>query len=529
MLASILGALSLLIVVTAASNLGGVFLARATSTRRQAAVHLALGSGRAAVIRRLLCEGALLGTIAAALALAGYAWVRAQMAEVALLPTLALRLDLPLDLATTALVIGSGLLAGLGLAAGPALWASRVELGEAMHDGDRRAAGSSSITRVRRGLVAAQMALSLTLVVGAALFSRTLVALSGADVGFPRERLVAMDFDLEPAQPPAAALPGLARAALDGARRTPGILAAAMSNRAPVDQSTPSLDVRKAGEDDVAVSDVTFYLATVDYFATVGVPLVAGRAFTADETEARADVVIVNQALAAALFPGGDALERRIDLGDGRSRARVIGIARDAKYRALSEHGRPHLYRPTPPALGLTLLARTADNPRGSVQALQRTLSGIGPGLVGFFPRTMDDHLAIELLPARAAAGAAALFGSVALVLSGVGLFGLVSWFVAMRRREIGIRVALGASVRDVRTLVVGQALATALPGIAAGALLAAALALSARAALYGVGPLDPIAFAIGLLALLFVVVGAAFVPSYRAARVDPAIILRTE
>jgi hypothetical protein len=207
----------------------------------------------------------------------------------------------------------------------------------------------------------------------------------------------------------------------------------------------------------------------------------------------------------------------------------VIGIARNAKYRTLSENGRPHLYRPTPPTLGLTLLARTADDPRLALRALQRTLDEIGPGLVGFFPRTLDDHLAIELLPARAAMAAATLLGAIALVLSGLGLFGLVSWFVAMRQREIGIRVALGASARDIRALVLGQAVRTTLPGLAAGALLAAAFGQFARAALFGVSPLDPEAFAIAAIALTIVVAGAAFGPSRRAARTDPSLILRAE
>ena len=524
LLAPVLGGLALLILTTAASNLGGVILARAAATRRQVAIHLAMGSGRSAIIRRHLFEGALQGLLAAALALGGYAWARTLFTEVSLLPTLALRLDLPLHSTLVTLVATAGVIAGILLAVGPALWASRVVAIEAMRDGDPRSS-SRGLTRARRVLVAAQVALSLALVVGAALFSRTLTALIDADLGFPRAQLIAMDFDLEPSSPPASALPALARDALDRARALPGIRAAAMSSRAPVDQSTPAIDVRAATRDGVLLSDVTFYLATAAYFDTVGIPLIAGRGFSTAESESRADVVVVNAALAAALGPRGDAIDRTIYVTD--TPLRVVGVARDAKYRTITESGRPHFYRPTPPALGLTLLARTADDPRAALRALQQTLDTVGPGLVGFFPRTLDDHLAIELLPTRAAAAAATGLSAVALVFSGSGLFGLVSWFVAMRSREIGIRLALGASAGSIRALVVGHAVRTALPGLIAGAFLAVALALLARTALFGVAPLDPAAFAAGIVAVVMVVAAAAYGPSRRASHIDAASLLR--
>jgi hypothetical protein len=275
----------------------------------------------------------------------------------------------------------------------------------------------------------------------------------------------------------------------------------------------------------VLLSDVTFYLVTAAYFDTVGIPLIAGRGFSTAESESRADVVVVNAALAAALWPRGDAIDRTIYVTD--TALRVVGVARDAKYRTITESGRPHFYRPTPPALGLTLLARTADDPRAALRALQQTLDTVGPGLVGFFPRTLDDHLAIELLPTRAAAAAATGLSAVALVFSGIGLFGLVSWFVAMRSREIGIRLALGASAGSIRALVVGHAVRTALPGLIAGAFLAVALALLARTALFGVAPLDPAAFAAGIVALVMVVAAAAYGPSRRASHIDAASLLR--
>jgi predicted permease len=376
-------------------------------------------------------------------------------------------------------------------------------------------------------LVSAQVCLSLTLVVGATLFTRSLDALATVDVGFPRDRLVALDFDVEPTQLAISELPALAQEALTRVSQLPDITSAAMANRAPIDQSTPGVEVRARAGDTATIGDVGFYLATDRYFETVGLAIVAGRAFTASEARSGADVVIVNETLAERLWPRGDAAERSLYLVAEARTVRVVGVARNSKYRTLSESARPHLYRPTPPTLGLTLLARTSGDPYQTLGMIQRTLDGVGPGLVGFFPRTLDDHLAIDLLPTRAAARAATALGALALILSTAGLYGLVAWFVELRRREIGVRMALGASPSSVRSLIVRQALRTAIPGMVAGLMLASIFAIVTRSALFGVQPLDPIALGVGLAALAVVVGSASYLPSRRATRVDPASALR--
>lgn len=524
----VLGGLALLILVTAAANLAGVLLARTASLRRQIAIHLSIGASRAAIVRRQLLEGAAIGAAAAAVALALYTWVRAVLTEIALLPTLSLRLDLPLDAGVLSAVATAGVAAGALLSAGPAVWASRLELSPSMHDGGARTSGGRGFRRARRVLVTAQVALSFALIVGAALFMRTLAAMENVDLGFARDGLMAMDFDLEPSGMQTGGLAGAARDVLTRVEAMPGVVAAAMSNRAPVDQSTPAVRVRTSAEATAAVTEATFYLATDRYFSTVGLPLVAGRPFTRDESATAAPVVIVNQSLASRLRGDGDVVERQLFLGDETTPVRIVGIARDSRYRSLSEAARAHVYRPTPPALGLTLLVRTTDvDPHGALGAVQRVLDGTGPGVVGFFPRTLDDHLAIDLLPTQAAVSAATTLGSVALALSAVALYGLVAWFVELRRREIAVRLALGAAVWDVRRLVLREALAAAAPGILAGAVVAAALASGARRVLFGVTPLDPVAFAAGAVGLLMIVGVATYLPARRATAIDPAATLR--
>ncbi len=523
----VLGALAALILFAAASNVGSVLLARAAAQRHAAAIHLSMGSGRAAIARRQLIEGLMLGGSAGLFALALYMLARIELEEIAVLPTLALRLELPLDFWTIAATIGGSMLAGASLAIGPALWASRFDVSSALRDATARAGTGRRLTLIRQLLVSTQVALSIVLVFGAALSIRSLDALAGADLGFDRSGVVAVDFDLEPAQASIGELPGLAQQALSSVSRLPGIVAAAMSNRAPVDQSTPTSEVEATGSAANTASNVTVYLATSDYFNVVSVPIVSGRAFTPSEAATSADVVIVNEALARSLWSSGDAIGRGLTVKPEGKVLRVVGVARNSKYRELTETNRPHIYRPAPPALGRTLLARTDADPREALRAIQRALDDVGPGLIGFFPRTLDDHLVVQLLPTRVAAGVATGLGAVALSLSGMALYALISWFVALRRQEVGVRMALGASAAQVQRLVMRQALAAAAPGIAVGVALAVGAGLAARSALFGVGPSDPIALGVGLGALLLVVLAASYSPSRRASRVDPASVLR--
>ena len=199
----------------------------------------------------------------------------------------------------------------------------------------------------------------------------------------------------------------------------------------------------------------------------------------------------------------------------------MIGIARNARYRAIDESGLPHVYLPTRPDFGHALLVKTVREPRRMLQEVQDLLDGVGPGVAGFFPRTHGDHLAIQLLPTRVASAAAAWFGGFALVLCAIGLYGLVSWFVTLRHAEMAVRLALGATRRDVERLVLRQAFATAIPGLIGGMLLSAGGAVLARGLCTASARWTPSAVLGGLLTLMVVVAGGQLVagPSRRADR----------
>ena len=525
-LSIVLGAFATLILAAAAANVSGLFLAAAAAERSRAAIQLAIGSGRSAVVRRHLIEGAMIGAAGGAVAIALYTWIRLQVAEVAVLPTLSLRLDLPLDAPMILSTIATGALVGLLLALGPAVWLVRLDLAQTLRDGSGRA-GGAGISRSRRLLVAAQVAISVALLAGATLFWRSMTTLETLDVGFPRHGLIAMDFDLEPSAPSPSMLPALAREALVRTAALPGVTATAMANRAPIDSSTPRVMVALPGSQKPALDDVTMYRVTDRYFETVGLAIVRGRAFNAAETAREDDVVIVNETLAATLWPDGDVLDRPLLLPSETRTLRVVGVARDSKYRSLSEPALPHIYRPVTPGFSLALLVRTQDEPRRTMRAVQTVLDGVGPGVVGFFPRTLDDHLAIDMLTTRAAARAAILLGALALLLSGAGLYGIVMWFVEVRRREIGVRVALGASAGDVRRLVVGQAALAAAPGLAIGLLMAIALTSFGRSLFVGVGAVDAASLLLGIATLAVIVVVASYWPGRKATQVDPVIVLK--
>jgi predicted permease len=526
-LSIVLTVFAALIFAAAAANVGALFMAASAADRGRAAIQLAIGSGRAAILRRHLIEGAMLGWSGGAVAVALYVLIRRQLAEVALLPTLSLRLDLPLDATMIAAILAAGSVTGMVLALGPAVWLMRLDLAQTLRDGAGRGAGGAGLSRARRILVAAQVAISIVLLAGATLFARSVETLRTLDVGFPRDGLIAMDFDLEPSAASAAMLPALAREALDRAQALPGVVAAAMANRAPIDASTPRVEVRIPDAGGSTIADATLYQVTDRYFETVGLPIVSGRAFSAAEVTREDEVVIVNETLAARLWPDGDAIGQPLELLPQGGALRIIGVARDSKYRSLSEPSQPHLYRPVAPRFNLALLVRTEDNPRRAMLAVQQALDGVGPGVVGFFPRTLDDHLAVDTLTTRAAARAAATLGALALMLSAAGLYGMVMWFVEVRRREIGVRVALGASANDVRRLVVGQAALAAGPGLLIGLLMAAALTAFGRSLFIGVGVVDPLSLATGIAALGVIVLAASYWPSRKATRVDPAIVLR--
>jgi predicted permease len=282
---------------------------------------------------------------------------------------------------------------------------------------------------------------------------------------------------------------------------------------------------------DLASPSASFLVVSPRYFDVVKTPIVGGRAFTDRDDDGHPMVAMVNETLAARLWPGASAIGRRLWLEAAASAAPcvVVGVAKDSKYLTLGEARQGHVYLPFAqhPRRGMALLVRSGDPPDRVAATMQAALQSVDPTVQGFFTRTLEEHVAVSLLPVRLAAGLTTVVAFLALGLAIVGLYSLVSFLVAERTHEIGVRMALGAGTRDVLELVVGYGARLAAAGLLIGIPAALAASRLLGSLLYGVSPTDPLVFAFGAALVLAVCTIACLVPALRAMRVDPLTALR--
>lgn len=522
-----------LVLLVACTNLAGLLLARASSRRREIGVRLALGASRARLVRQLLAESVLLALPGGALGVVLAAWgTRALSALQPPLPV-PVHLDLGLDWRVVGFAFGLTLACGVLFGLAPALQSTRADLLPALHDGTGATAGARGL-RLRRVLVTAQVAVSLLLLGGAGLFLRSLANAHAIDLGFEPDGVLLASLDT--------ALggfgPDAARAAYEGALERvaalPGVEAVSLTTSVPLGLSGGRRGVWVEGYAAQPGEDLEVASAAVgpDYFATLRLPLVRGRGFTRADRAGGPGVAVVNETFARRYWPGQDPLGKRLSTsGDQGPFLEVVGLARDAKYVTLGEDPRPFFYTALlqEGAGEATLLVRTSGPPAASAGAVRAALLALDARLPVFDLRSLTASLGLALLPARLASLVLGSVGVFALALSALGLYGLVAWSAARRTREIGLRLALGASPRDVRRLLLRQGLSLAAVGLVLG--LAATLGLGQllRGFLYGIGPTDVPALLGATLLLGTTALAASLVPARRAMRVDPAAALRAE
>jgi predicted permease len=522
-------ALSGLVLLVAATNVAGMLLARAAARRREIAVRLAIGASRARILQQLLTESVLLFVIAGVLGAVVSRWLVAGL--MALVPRLPVqiavepRIDWRVLAFTLLLSVVAGLLAGLA----PALQSTRPSLAPELRTD---VGGGLSRLRLRSALLVAQMAFSMLLLVVAGLLSRALMKARTIDPGFDPRNVQIATFDFRLANHDSASGARFGERLLARARALPGVQAAALSRMLPLDGSGFGLGrIEVPGRE--APNPETGWRAdwnivTPGYFDVMRMPLVAGRAFMESDRGGAAEVAIINETLAEAIWPGEEAVGKTFR-NDGRA-ITVIGVARDAKYRSLGEPARGFVYVPFAQRYNhaMSLIVRAAPGTviapalRSLVAELDRTLPILNAA-------TLEEHTAIGLFPQRIALWMAANLGAVALLLAVLGIYGVTAYGVARRTREIGIRIALGSPRGDVMGLVLRQGVALAAMGVALGLAAALAVAQLLRGLLYGVPGTDPVALggAAGVLAVAAMV--ASWIPARRAARVDPVVALRTE
>ena len=534
-LLAVIGALTVAVLVIAAANVANLLLGRALSQRAETATRLALGAGVGRIVRQQLVESLLLASLGGAGGFLIAYWVSVVFGAVALLPGVELRLDLAPDWRVAAMTLGLVTLAAAVATVAPSLAATRHDPATWLKNG-RGSIGSRRATRVRSALVVTQIAVASLVAVAASLLVKSGNAADRMDLGFRTEATFATDIDLHAAGYTEARARTFYRLLEERAGAVPGVRAVALANRAPLDPSTPGLRVSDAGRrlsaQMVPMLEASYYLVSTGYFETVDVRLVAGRVF-----ERSSPAAVINEALVRRLWPSlapSAAVGRRIQVkGLGGNPAidrtvEVVGVARDAKYRTLGEERQPHVYLPVETffAPDLTLLVHA---PGGALPIIpvQAAIASVDPTIQGFFTRTLDQHTQVSRAPARFAAAASGLAGAVAGALGAVGLYGVIFCLVSERRREMGLRLALGASPAGLSWHVMSQGLRLAAVGVGIGVAGAIGFGRVLSGLLYQTSAHDPRVYATVALATAALTVVACWVPARAASRIDPLAALR--
>jgi len=520
------------VLLIACANIANLLLVRGFARRREIAVRTALGASRGRIARQLLAESLLLSAVGGLAGLALAVWGVKLLIDVSPLQIPRLHtahVDSSALVFTAVISLLTGVLSGLA----PAFQISRSNPVESMRDGER---GSSAAgARTREMLVIAEMAISLVLLAAAGLLVRSLVTLQRVNPGFITERALSMQLQLpESRYPTPDAMRGFYRRLRDEARALPGVSAAAIATTLPLSGSDIGVSFTIEGRpaDPGTRTSAEYFGISPDYFSTLGIPVRRGRTFTERDSANSPEVIVINDTLAAKYWPNEDAIGKRMTIGYAQSGPReVVGIVGTVKRGTLTDPAAPQMYTPfeQTPWPFLAVVVRTTAAPDSARASMRAMLARLDPLKGAGDLKTLDEYVARSVATPRFTAFLVGAFATFALLLAGLGLFGVMAYSVAQRRREIGIRLALGAQPSDVRVMVVGQAVRTGAIGFVAG--LAGALAATRviGSLLYQVEPNDPATFASVSLLLLGVVLLAAYLPARRATRIDPITALRSQ
>jgi putative ABC transport system permease protein len=518
------------VLLIACANVAGILLSRAIARRHELAVRVALGAGRRRLIRQFLAEGTVLASFGAGLGL-----LVAQFGIVALrqIATTALPIgtSFALEPRVALFAVGAAIAAAFASALLPALAATQA-VGMALRRDDGRASPSRATRRMRLGLVAAQLAVSVVLLVGAGLLLRTLHRLSSLDLGYTTER--ALTFRLQFTQPKSNAEQDAFWASIyEQLRGIPAVLAVGGGNIPMSGQSTVTgLAIEGRPVENGRLPDVRYTPASDDYFTALGIPIVRGRAFTSTDRDGAPLVAVVSAGLAKQLWPGGDPLGARVKPGPDGDWSTIVGVAGDVRMGG-ADAPQPSVYtsqRQDHWRGGGAVVIRAAGDPQALAAGIRQVVNRVDPTLPVIGLRTLEDFR--QRTPAiaerRLQMQLMLVFAFVALAVSAIGVYGVSAYATEARRREFGIRLALGASRRRVLWLALGDGASVAILGALAGVPLAWVLASRLRDLLYAVAPFDPLTVGAVLGALLLVALAASIVPARRATLIDPARTMRT-
>ncbi|MBZ5536593.1 MAG: ABC transporter permease [Acidobacteriia bacterium] len=525
-----------LVLIVAAVNVTNLVLARATGRQREISIRAALGAGRGRLIQQLLTESLMLAALGGSAGVLLGAWSGILLARTKLPGDLPVRFDFHVDgrvlLYSTAMVILAGMIVGVV----PALRASSAGLGQMLRDGQHRASTGGGRTQMYGGLVAAQIALCFVLLVAGGLFIRSLARAERMDPGFQSDGVLNLHMDVSQLGYTEAQGRAFFRDIEERLHAVPGIEDLSFSFTIPMGyvSTTHAIDIEGqssgAGERPLAGMNAV----GSHYFSTMRIPIGRGRSFTEEDDERTRRVAIVNERLAEELWPGRDPLGKRFSTtGPSGPWVDVVGVVRTGKYHSLFEDPQPYFYVPLAQAYtGLRVLqVRTSLSPRALAPSIERVIHAHEPALVLYDVQSMTQALdgGYGLFLVREAAKFAGIIGVLGLVLAVVGLYGLASYALSQRTHEIGVRMALGATPNRVLGLMLRQGMRSLAAGIGMGLLIAMAMARLMSRLLYGVTATDPWTFVGVAFFLSIAALGASYMPSRQATRIDPAAALRHE
>ena len=522
----------LLVLAIACANVVNLLLANAATRQREMAVRIALGATRTLLFRQMLLESVILalggGLVGTALSL----WATSALAAFRIPAPVPIDTTLSVDwrvlVYTFVLSVGTGLLFGLI----PALIASRPILTSALKGEDALARPGRRIT-LRNILVVAQIAMSIILLSATGLFLRSLEYASTIDPGFRSRNLFMVSVDPRIHGYSPEKTTQFLTQLRDRVAALPGVISTAATDSIPLSGGHRSDGMSAEGHPKQQAPIVEMYMATPGYFETLGIPRLAGRDF-ANESPTGPKVAVINKALAEKLFPGENPIGQRIR--DGGDLFEVIGVVGNIKSRFIGEDIRPVLFRSLaqttatdPPFTGYTLIVHSKADSANLFSAIHHQIHTLDPSMAVYNAETIEDHIRSALFLPRLAGTLFGIFGFIGLVLAAVGLYGVMSYAVSRRTREIGVRIALGAQLAAIQRLILRQGIILTLIALAVGLPAALAVAKLFNSFLYGVRPHDVLTFTLVPIFLATVALAACWIPARRAAKVDPLTTLRYE
>jgi putative ABC transport system permease protein len=520
-----------LVLLIACANVANLLLARASARRREIAVRLAVGASRGRLLRQLLTESLLLALLGGGAGLIVTQWSSSVLSGFFPPQELA-GLDLSTDWRVLVFTLVVTLITGLLFGFVPALQASRLNLIPSLKDDSRSYGQHLRRLGLRDLLVIAQLALSLTLLIGAALLVRSLQHALRFDPGFAAQNLMTASLATRGANLSHQQGRSFYDEALQRTGSLPGVQSVTLTAVVPVSGGGERRGVQFEGYQPQAGEDTELNTNVVgsNYFTTMGIPIVGGRDFNTQDKEGSPRVLVVNEELARRYFAGA-AVGKRLRFGSDPTFNEIVGVVRNAKHRSLREAPLPVIYIPLSQEYrgGMTLMVRTVGDPAGVVGAVRNEMRALNKDVPLFSVQTMPERIGDQLATDRMMAVLLSVFGGGGLLLASIGIYGVMSYAVAQRTREIGIRVALGAERHDILKLIVGQGLVLILIGAGLGLGLAFAATRVLKSVLFGVSATDPLTFGSVVVLLIGVALLACYLPARRATKVDALVALRYE